>query len=1621
VNPKLEAARSALIERAAGHARARLAGTQAEMVAEFLRRYWERVAPEDLVGRDPVDVYGAGRAHLHMAEKRVPGSPRVRVYTPSFEEHGWASPHSVVEVTTDDMPFLVDSISMELSHQGVGLHLVVHPVIPVNRDGDGRLTGVGPGVRGGSGDGEAAVAEAFLHVEIDRQPSSARMAELRGELLRVLGDLRAAVEDWLAMRTQALAIAEEFQERPPPVDPDVVSEARDLLRFLADDHFVFLGFRDYDLVTRDGETLLEALPGSGLGILREAERAPSQSFSRVPTYLRDRARMADHPITLTRSSSRSTVHRPGALDYVGVVRYDASGTATGERRFLGLYTSALHKVATAEIPVMRRTVQAVLDRAGFAPTSHNGKALAEVLEAYPRHELFELTADELYDTALGILALQERQRVRLFARRDRFGRYWSCLVYVPLDRYTQAVRGRITDILMSAFSGTAFEYHAQVGESVLARLHFVVHTDAASTGPGALPPPDLEMVEEQLAEAARAWADDLTEAALEHYGEERGVALLGRYAQSFPAAYRADFPARAAVADIERIESLGAGADLALSLTHPLEGADGLLRFKLFQADRPVPLSDVLPALENMGVRVIDQRPYEVRPRQGTTVWIHDFGLAPGAGVPPITERDLDADELRENFSDAFAAVWRGDAENDRFNRLVLGAALTWREVAVLRAYARYQRQAGSTFSQSYVANALVANPHVARLLVELFHARFDPDRHLDPEDEASVLTKRLEAGIDAVASLDQDRILRSFLALVQATLRTNWFCGKQHLALKLDPAAIPDLPLPRPRFEIFVCSPRVEGVHLRGGRVARGGIRWSDRREDFRTEILGLMKAQMVKNAVIVPVGAKGGFVVKQPGGRGVPGETADDVAECYRIFVSGLLDVTDNIVDGEVVTPARVVAHDGDDPYLVVAADKGTATFSDLANTIAAEHRFWLGDAFASGGSSGYDHKKMGITARGAWESVRRHFRELGVDVEATPTTAVGIGDMSGDVFGNGMLLSSQLRLVAAFDHRHVFLDPDPDAAAGFAERKRLFRLPRSTWADYNRDLISEGGGNFPRTAKSIPLSPQVRQTLAVDDEALMPHELIRAILRAPVDLLWNGGIGTYVKASAETHADAGDKANDAVRVDAAQLRARVVAEGGNLGFTQRGRVEYALAGGRINTDAIDNSAGVDCSDHEVNIKALLDTVVADGELTGKQRDRLLADMAADVAAMVLRDNYDQTAALANALAQAGAMVDVHARYLRRLEAEGKLDRVLEFLPSDEVLAQRRSNGGGLVAPEFAVLLAYTKIDVAAQLLASDVPEDPWLGRELTAYFPPQLSEERFADAMRRHPLRREIVAARVTNRLVDRAGTSFVYRLSEETGAGVPELARAQAAAREIFSLEEVWVAIEALDNQVEAATQRSMVLVARRLAERATRWLLRHRPAPLDVAGAISEFAPGAAAVADLLPGLLSAADRGALAAAAGSWEEAGVPVELARRVAALRFVSPALDVVEVGDRLGRPVEEVGAVYFGLGERLELDWLSARIEVLPRDDRWQTLARAALRDDWAALRAALTAEVLAHCGEPGAVGIPDAVENWIAEHRTAAERFLLVLDDIRGVANPDLATLSVAVREARALVS
>src|SRR6266545_4517333 len=1539
-----EEAKAALVEKAIAHVRERLPRPQAGDVERFVRSYYADAAPEDL---GELDLYGAALAQWHLLQRRRPGELKVHAYTPSLEEHGWESTHSVVEIVTDDMPFLVDSVAMALTRRRTAIHVFVHPMIKVRRDDQGRLLELLPWEAEG-------LAESLIHAEIDRQTERGSLDELAGELERVLADVGAAVEDWRAMRDRVREIVAELDVHAPPVGPDELAEAKALLEWIDDDHFTFLGYREYELHTRDGEDVLSSVPGSGLGILRETEeKSVSHSFAQLPPEVRRRAR-EPNLLNLTKANSRATVHRPAYLDYVGVKRFDDAGAVSGERRFLGLYTHTAYRVSPWEIPVLRRKAQGVVDRSGFVRGSHDYKALVEILESYPRDELFQIGEDELYDSALGILHLGERQRVCLFVRRDVFGRFLSCLVYLPLERYNTDVRRRIEQILLDAFDGESVDFSARVSESVLARLHLVVHTDPAAAGDY-----DVAGIESRLAETTRTWSDDLRDALIEQLGEERGADLYRRYGDAFPAAYRDDFSPRVAVGDVQRIERLDPDGDLDMSLYLPLESPAGHLAFKLFRSGRPILLSDVLPLLENMGARVTDERPFEVRPADAPPIWIYDFGLDYGPDV------EFQADRVRQIFQDAFARAWRGAVETDGFNRLVLGAELSWQEGALLRAIAKYLRQTGSTFSQAYMEQALAENPGLARLLVELFRIRFKPPRSEGTKAKTHELVREIEAKLDAIASLDQDRILRSFLSVIQAMLRTNYFQSsrdgepKAYLSFKVDPARIPDLPAPRPIFEIFVYSPRTEGVHMRAGKVARGGIRWSDRREDFRTEILGLMKAQTVKNAVIVPTGAKGGFVLKRP-----PLDRdalRDEVVECYQILVRGLLDVTDTLAGGGVVPPPEVVRYDDDDPYVVVAADKGTATFSDIANALSAEYGFWLGDAFASGGSTGYDHKGMGITARGAWESVKRHFRELGTDIKSTGFTVVGIGDMSGDVFGNGMLLSRHIKLVGALDHRHVFVDPDPDPDESFEERARLFALPGSSWADYDERLISRGGGVFPRTAKSIPLSPEARAALSVEAKTLTPNELIRALLRAPVDLLWNGGIGTFVKARQETHADVGDRASDAIRVDAEELRCRVVGEGGNLGLTQRARIAYASRGGRVLMDAIDNSAGVDCSDHEVNIKILLDAIVADGDLTEKQRNALLAEMAEEVGDLVLRDNYEQTQSISTSVTQAASMVDVHARYIKSLEQARKLDPELEFLPDDETLTERKAAGQGLTAPEFAILLSYTKIALYEELLASDLPDDPHLTGELERYFPVAV-RQRFRTRLARHPLRREIVAAQVTNGLVNRAGTTFVFRLSEETGATGPDIARAFAVAREVFDLRSLWDEIEALDGRVAAQTQLTMLLKTRILLERATRWLLRNRSRPLDIAAASSHFEPGAAALAEGVGDLLCAPDREAASRAAEELVSAGVPPAFADRVGFLESILPALDLVDVAAATGLSFEEVTRVYFAIDDQLELHSLRDRIAALPREERWEALARRALWEDLQSEHRALTADVL-----------------------------------------------------------
>ena len=1557
---KVEDPEQALTEAVCSRVREQLDGSDAELAEAFARQLYRWVAPEDVADRDPLDLYGLALGHFNFARERPPGTPKVRVYNPRFEEHGWQSTHTAVEIVTDDMPFLIDSVSMELNRRGCGVHLIIHPVLKVRRDAAGRLVEILPP---GEALEEGAIGESVIHAEVVRQSDPGRLRDLEGHLQRVIGEVRCAVEDWKAMRGEALAAADEVR--------DGDAEAAAFLEWLADDNFTFLGYRPAD--------------GPGLGILRDSgEEDPAAGLARD-----------QGTITLTKANTRSTVHRAAYLDFVGV----------GERVFLGLYTHTAYRASPTEIPILRRRVAAALESAAFPPGSHNEKALLEILDTYPRDELFQISDDELFEVAMGILHLGERQRLRLLARRDPFGRFFSLLVFVPRDRFNTENRRRIEAILRTATGASSIDYTTRVSESVLVRLHFVAYVE-----PGVRTEFDAREVEMMLVAATRSWSDDLQEALLDELGEARGGELFQRYGDAFPAAYRADWVARSALADIVHIEDLPEADGLGISLYRPLEAGPRMLRAKLFRAGRALMLSDVLPLFENMGVEVADERPYPIVPRGRDGVWIYDFGLTYEG------EGDVGAEGIRESFQDTFVRVWRGEVENDSYNRLVLGAALTWREITVLRAIGKYLRQARITYSDHYVGQALVSHPEIARLLVALFQARFDP-RRTDRED-AEEVAERIELAIDAVESLEQDQILRMFLGVVRAILRTNYFQtgpteAASHLSIKLDPSELRWLPQPRPRYEIFVYSPRTEGVHLRGGSVARGGIRWSDRREDFRTEVLGLMKAQMVKNAVIVPVGAKGGFVVKRPPARRE--DLPEEVVACYQTFIRGLLDLTDDIDGGDVVPPTGVVRYDGDDPYLVVAADKGTATFSDIANGIAIEEGFWLGDAFASGGSTGYDHKKMGITARGAWESVKRHFREMGHDVQSQDFTVVGIGDLSGDVFGNGMLLSRHIRLVGAFNHRHVFIDPDPDPERSFEERQRVFELPASSWEDYDREAISPGGGVYDRAAKSIQLSAEAREALGIADESLKPNELIQALLRAPVDLLWNGGIGTYVKAGSEAHTDAGDKANDGVRVDASELRAKVIGEGGNLGVTQRGRIEFALAGGRVNTDAIDNSGGVDCSDREVNIKILLDTVVEAGDLTEKQRNDLLVEMTDEVAALVLQDNYEQSETLSLAEANAESMVDVHQRFLRFLEQRRRLDRELEALPDDEEIGERKREHGGLTRPEIAVLLAYSKIDLHEALLESDVPEDPYLSAELERYFPAPLPE-RFGDTMRSHRLGRQIVATQVVNNMLHGGGTTFAFRLHEETGAPASQIARAYACAREIFEMRPLWTEIEHLDNTCDAPVQVELLLEGRRLVERASRWLLGNRPRQLDIASTVQHFRPGAMGLYASITRLLSPEDAEPLARRADELREQGVTEDLATRVAALPIMFSALDIVVVADERELDVEHVGAVHFRLGSRLGLHWLRDRIVALPRDDRWRARARAALRDDLYAIHREITSEVLRSA--PAGGDSEQLVDAWI-DSNPASERALQTIGDIRSGQTYDLTTLPVAVREMRNL--
>ncbi|MBV8092033.1 MAG: NAD-glutamate dehydrogenase [Acetobacteraceae bacterium] len=1588
-----------LIDEAARLAASGAAFGAGEELEHFIRAFYHDVSPVDITGRTPHDLAEAALSLWRFAAEREPGRPKIRVLLPKVPGNDWSGGHSIVQIVNDDMPFLVETVGSAIAGLGLAVELVIHPVLPVCRDMRGRLRSRGPG-------DVTEIKESMMHVELADDLGGLEEAAIVSQLEAVLADVRIVVGDFAAMRQAVQRMADHARGAPHPVDPSEAAENAEFLTWLDANNFLFFGYRDYAFA-EDG---LNVVPGSGLGILRDDQyfvfdgmRRLAQSSPEVADFLR-----SPRLTMISKSNRKSSVRRPVPMDTILLKTFSETGEVTGLRLLVGLFSYSSYFRPPRDIPLLRQKVRRCLERSGFSEDSYNGRALRIILNTFPRDELFQIDEDQLFETALGILQLQQRPRISLFVLRDPFERFITALVYMPRDRYSAEVRRRMASILEQAFNATLASDATHFDESPIARIHFVL-----ATSPGQIRDISIADIERRLIEAGRAWIDRFSEALVRRRGQTNTQEVLRRFGRAFPPSYIERYTPDAAVEDINFVENVSSGAPIAVALS-PRGGSE--LTLKLFHLAQPIPLSDVLPMLENLGLRVVNEIPFEITPAGGMRpVWMQEFQLF-------LQRRaSIDISDASGRFAEALRQVWDGTLENDGFNRLVLMAGLTGRETVILRAYCKFLRQTGTRFSQAYMENTTSAYPELVRLLIRLFDTQFDPGRRADGRDAASeAIYNEILKQLDQVESLDQDRILRAFLTLIRQTLRTNFYqhdengSPKPYLSVKFASRDIDLLPLPRPLFEIFVYSPRTEGCHLRGGKIARGGIRWSDRRGDLRTEILGLMKAQMVKNAVIVPVGAKGGFVVKRPP-EGDRDRLMDEVVACYRFLISGLLDVTDNIQGDTIVPPRDVVRRDGDDSYLVVAADKGTATFSDIANKVAHEYGFWLGDAFASGGSMGYDHKAMGITAKGAWEAVKRHFREMGTDIQTTDFSCVGVGDMSGDVFGNGMLLSRHTKLIAAFNHMHIFIDPDPDPERSWIERKRLFDMPRSTWRDYDLKVLSKGGAIYDRTAKSLRLSPEARQRLALTEESLSPPLLIQALLRQEVDLLWFGGIGTYLKAKHETNMEVGDRANDSLRVNATSIRAKVIGEGANLAMTQRARIEYALNGGRLNTDAIDNSAGVDTSDHEVNIKIGVRDLIAAGHIAPRDRASFLGSLTGEVESLVLRDNYLQPLTLTLAAAEAPKLLDKHVRLMLALERRGRLNRTVESLPDDEAIVQRGAAKRGFTRPELAVLLAYAKIALNDELVNSDLSQEPELKSELLGYFPNRMRTIA-PDVLTKHRLCREIIATVIANELLNRMGPSFIEDTQARTGRVPASIARAYIIVREVFGLASVWHDIESLDTRASAATQNRLFLAVTSIADQAMRWFLLSG-LPLAIGRHIEQFRPGVVNLEAKVTDLLPEQERRTNDARCAAYVESGAPAALARRIVVLNTLSTAMDIVQISEAEGRDVTDVAKLYLAAGVSFGLLMLRRKARVMPTGTEWQQLAVDAIVDDSYMQQRAIVSQLAAERVEPSA----DGLQQWIAQHTGRASRLQSLLAEMARTEPPELAMLTVASRQIRALAA
>lgn len=1580
---------------------------KAPLIQEFGRLLFKNIAASDLEGRNDSDLYGATLSLWQSFCRYDARTPFIQVYNPQIMHHGWQSEHTIVEIITPDMPFLVDSIRIALNRIGITAHLFLHSPITLVRSDEHELQSF---VSENKSECVTCSKETVFHIEIDHQVNQVQIDALTAELSSVLSEVSLVVKDWSPMQSRLLEMKTVIQESDFTFTDTTRNSTIQFIDWLADHHFTLMGYRYYEVLALEGDHFWHPKNDTSLGIMKNSIRSRDRRMSNLPSSAR-RETLSSKPLILTKTSSLARVHRPAHIDYIGVKVLNDSGEVIGEHRFLGLYSASFYNSSVMDIPVLSQKIIDVCEAADVEAGTHAYKAIINILETYPREELLHSPTQELADIVSGIFQMQERGISRMFIRKDAFGRFISCMTYVPREKYNTALRKHTQVYLRQAFgSEQPVEFTTYFSESVYARTHYIVRVkDNNMDYP-------VKEIEQNIIELTKTWSDRFASVIKSAFGESDSVPLIERYADSFSQSYMNEYLPSAALADLKNLERLSEDNPLEMLFYRPQEvdNRSHSVRLKLYHRQEPIHLSDVLPMLENFGLRVIDETPYQIASPDGGCNWIMDFSMLHEA----FPTEDMSRSQIL--FQEAFNLVWHNHLEDDAFNRLILNANLTGRNVTVLRAYAKYMRQIGLSFSIEYIANTMAAYPEISASLISLFTHRFDPALQYD-EQIQNELVDVITQSLDHVNNLDDDRIIRKYLDMILATVRTNFYQPKlngeqkSYISFKLLPEHISDMPLPLPKFEIFVYSPRIEGVHLRGGKVARGGLRWSDRFEDFRTEVLGLVKAQQVKNTVIVPVGAKGGFVCKQLPKLGGREAFIAEGQACYRIFIRSLLDITDNIIDGEIIHPKHVVRHDGDDAYLVVAADKGTATFSDIANEIADEFNFWLGDAFASGGSVGYDHKKMGITARGAWESVKRHFRERGVDCQTTEFTCIAIGDMAGDVFGNGMLLSQKTQLVAAFNHMHIFFDPSPDTAKSYLERERLFADPSLNWSDYDTSIISSGGGVFSRRDKSITLSKEMQKCLNTRISKMTPNELIHQILQMKADLLWNGGIGTYVKSTQESDADVGDRANDAVRVNGAQLNVSIIGEGGNLGCTQLGRVEFAKHGGKVNTDFIDNVGGVDCSDNEVNIKILLNSLVANGELTVKQRNQILYDMTDDVATIVLDDCYRQTQSI-SINEQAGfGQINEQLRFIYTLEKKGELNRELEYIPNDEEFSERIANGMGLTRPELSVLISYAKMVLKEELNKPEITDSQYYQQFLVDSFP-LLLQNKYQTQMQQHPLKSEIIATKLTNFMINDMGINFAHRLNEETGATFTDIAHAYSTVKAIYETSSLWRKVEQLDNKIDAALQLSLLDEIRRSVRRATRWLLRESPNFSTIEAAVEFYKPVFRDVFTHIKKYLVDSEVAELDKKILSYTSQGVSEDIAFNVAIQSNVFSAFDIAHIVQKTEYDTALVSRLYFQLGSELKLHWFLEQINQQNVTNHWQALARASYREELDHQQRLMTTSLLRRSeGLMTTADVDGLLTSWMEANHHLIARWSSMMNEFKTSNTNEFAKFSVALRE------